>query len=197
MPGRDKTSGRRDLRLLTLSSAATRGLLQAGSLRLPCAIGRGGLKAIKREGDGASPMGRWQLLHARYRQDKSRPPTTALPLRPTSPSDGWCDAPSDRNYNRPIRHPYPASAERMWREDDLYDLVVVLDYNLRPRCRGRGSAIFMHVAKPGLAPTEGCIALRVADLRKVLAVVRRSSHLIVGLHPRLHKKGARSRSFGR
>jgi L,D-peptidoglycan transpeptidase YkuD (ErfK/YbiS/YcfS/YnhG family) len=82
--------------------------------------------------------------------------------------EGWCDAPADRNYNRPVRHPYPAGAERLWRTDALYDIVVVLDYNDRPRVRGRGSAIFMHVAKPGYAPTEGCIALARAHLLRLL-----------------------------
>ena len=93
---------------------------------------------------------------------------TALPVRAIRRRDGWCDAPADRNYNRPVRLPYPASAERLWREDALYDLVVVLDYNERPRVRGRGSAIFMHVAKPGYAPTEGCIALARPHLVRLL-----------------------------
>ena len=87
-----------------------------------------------------------------------------LPARAIRPDDGWCDASADRNYNRPVRHPYSASAERLWRSDGLYDLVVVLAYNERPRVRGRGSAIFMHVARPGYAPTEGCIALARAHL---------------------------------
>jgi L,D-peptidoglycan transpeptidase YkuD (ErfK/YbiS/YcfS/YnhG family) len=89
-----------------------------------------------------------------------RRPRARLPLRPIRPNDGWCDDPADRNYNRPVRHPYPASAERLWRQDHLYDVVVLLTHNVRPRVRGRGSAVFMHVARPGYAPTEGCIALR-------------------------------------
>ena len=89
-------------------------------------------------------------------------------MRAIRPRDGWCDAPADRNYNRPVRHPYPASAERLWRADGLYDVVVVLGYNDRPRVRGRGSAIFMHVARPGYAPTEGCIALARPHLLRVL-----------------------------
>jgi L,D-peptidoglycan transpeptidase YkuD (ErfK/YbiS/YcfS/YnhG family) len=84
------------------------------------------------------------------------------------PEDGWCDAPGDRNYNRPVRHPYPASAERLWREDELYDVVVVLGHNQRPRIRAGGSAIFMHVARPGYLPTEGCIALARRHLLIVL-----------------------------
>ena len=100
---------------------------------------------------------------------------TALPLRSIGVLDGWCDDPLDRNYNRRVRHPYPASAERLWRSDHLYDLVVVLGYNDRPRVAGRGSAIFMHVAGPGYAPTAGCIALRLPDLKRLLEEVPRGA----------------------
>ncbi len=93
---------------------------------------------------------------------------TSLPVKPISRDDGWCDAPADRNYNRPVRLPYAASAEAVWRADRLYDIVVVLSHNTRPRVRGSGSAIFLHVAKPGYAPTEGCIALRREHLLALL-----------------------------
>lgn len=88
---------------------------------------------------------------------------------PARRDDGWCDAPADRNYNRPVRLPYAASTERMWRSDHLYDLVIILDYNIWPRQRGRGSAIFLHIAREGFQPTEGCIALRSQDLEKLLS----------------------------
>jgi L,D-peptidoglycan transpeptidase YkuD (ErfK/YbiS/YcfS/YnhG family) len=103
-----------------------------------------------------------------YRADRVRRPQTRLPLRPIRPEDGWCDDPADRNYNRPVRHPYPASAERLWRADHLYDVVVVLTHNARPRVRGGGSAVFMHLARPEYTPTEGCIALRRAHLLQLL-----------------------------
>lgn len=95
------------------------------------------------------------------------------------PGMGWCDAPSDPNYNRQVRYPYRASAEALWRDDGLYDLVAVLDYNVRPRVRGRGSAIFMHVARPGYLPTEGCIALRKDHLRRLLSLTGRGSTINV------------------
>jgi L,D-peptidoglycan transpeptidase YkuD (ErfK/YbiS/YcfS/YnhG family) len=132
---------------------------------------------LKREGDGASPIGRFALLSAYYRADKRLRPRTALPLRTTRASDGWCDAPADRNYNRPVQHPYPASAERMWRKDGLYDVVIVLAYNDRPRIAGRGSAVFLHVAKADLSPTEGCVALRRADLLRLLPRLGRKAQL--------------------
>jgi L,D-peptidoglycan transpeptidase YkuD (ErfK/YbiS/YcfS/YnhG family) len=152
------------------SPAAQRGIACAGALKLPCALGRAGRRARKGEGDGATPIGVWPMRAVLYRADRVTGPVTGLPVSPIRPDDGWCDAPGDRNYNRPVRLPYPASHERLWRDDHLYDLVIVLGYNDGPRSRGRGSAIFMHLAAPGFAPTEGCIALREADLRKLLAV---------------------------
>jgi L,D-peptidoglycan transpeptidase YkuD (ErfK/YbiS/YcfS/YnhG family) len=150
-----------------------------GGLAFACALGRGGRSARKREGDGATPIGRWRLLCVLYRPDRVRRPVTALPVRRLSPADGWCDAPADRNYNRPVRHPYPASAERLWREDGLYDLIVVLSHNTRPRVRGAGSAVFMHVARPGYPPTEGCIALRRDHLQRLLSRLRPGSRICV------------------
>jgi L,D-peptidoglycan transpeptidase YkuD (ErfK/YbiS/YcfS/YnhG family) len=123
---------------------------------------------LKREGDGATPSGRWALREVLYRPDRGMRPRTGLPLHAIGEQDGWCDCPADRNYNRRVRLPYPASAERLCREDGLYDVIVVLGYNDRPRGRGRGSAIFMHVARPGYAPTEGCIALARTHLLRVL-----------------------------
>jgi len=145
-----------------------RGVLKVGGLAFPCALGRKGCRVRKREGDGATPVGRWRLVAVLYRPDRGRRPPTRLPVRPIRPDDGWCDAPTDRNYNRHVRHPYPASAERLWREDGLYDLVVVLDHNARPRVRGAGSAVFMHLARPGYQPTEGCIALSREHLLRLL-----------------------------
>ncbi len=120
-----------------LSKAAQHGHLQVGALRLPCALGRSGIKVLKREGDGATPRGRLPLRYVLYRLGTSRPRTT-LVSRPIRQDDGWCDSPTDRNYNRPIRLPYVASAEHLWRADGLYDIVVVLGYNDVPRIRNRG-----------------------------------------------------------
>jgi L,D-peptidoglycan transpeptidase YkuD (ErfK/YbiS/YcfS/YnhG family) len=94
-------------------------------------------------------------------------------------TDGWCDAPQDRNYNRPVRHPYPASAEQMWRVDDLYDLVIVMGFNDRPRIRGRGSAVFIHAARPGYEPTEGCIALAPHHLRRLAKALSKDARVVV------------------
>lgn len=158
------------LSVRVIGAAARRGRLEGGGLSLPCTLGRSGLSARKREGDGATPRGRMALLHGFYRPDVHRiRPRTALPLRALRPDDGWGDAPADRNYNRPVRRPYPASHEALWRADGLYDLVLVLDWNLTPRARGRGSAIFLHLSRPDGGPTAGCVAVSPAHMRRLIA----------------------------
>jgi L,D-peptidoglycan transpeptidase YkuD (ErfK/YbiS/YcfS/YnhG family) len=157
----------------------SRGWLMAGPMRIRCAIGGGGVVAGKREGDGGTPHATMRLGRGHWRPDRGPRPRTGLALRALKAGDGWCDAPADRNYNRPVRLPYPASSERMMRDDHLYDLVVELSWNLRPRIRGRGSAIFLHAARKGWGPTEGCVALRPADLRRLLARVGPQTRLVV------------------
>lgn len=163
----------------SLSPRSTRGVLTYGNLSFPCALGRGGRRVGKREGDGATPIGDFALRQAYYRPDRLGRPSLQLRVSRVHADDGWCDAPNDRNYNRAVRHPYPGSAERMWRQDGLYDLVVVLGYNDRPRVQGRGSAIFMHVASPEMKPTEGCVALRRPHLQRLLRALRRGAVLKV------------------
>jgi L,D-peptidoglycan transpeptidase YkuD (ErfK/YbiS/YcfS/YnhG family) len=163
-----------------LSQAAQRGHVAFGALRFACALGQSGITAIKREGDGATPRGRLPVRCVLYRSDAARPRST-FRLRRIRCNDGWCDSPQDRNYNRPVRLPYRANAEHLWRADGLYEVVVVLGYNDVPRVRNRGSAIFMHVARGNFEPTEGCIALRARDLRRLLAVLPRRSVIVVGL----------------
>ncbi len=144
-----------------------------------CALGRGGLSDAKREGDGATPIGDWPLRRLLYRPDRLPLPATGLPAVPIGPADGWCDAPDDRNYNLPVTLPYPASAETLWREDAVYDLIVPLGYNDGPIRPGRGSAIFLHLARAGYPPTEGCVALALPDLLAYLAAATAASRVIV------------------
>ncbi len=147
---------------------------QGAPVAFRAAFGKGGLVAAadKREGDGASPIGVWPLRRVLYRPDKGPPPKTGLPVDAIRPEDGWCDAPADPSYNRPVRLPYPASAERMWRDDDVYDLVAVLGHNDNPVIPGMGSAIFLHLAREGYPPTEGCVALARPDLEALLAAAK-------------------------
>ncbi len=143
-----------------------RALLQAGGWTIPAAIGRAGLTALKREGDGATPFGAMRLINGYYRADRVRLPQTRLSMRPIDDRMGWCDAPHHAAYNRPVQLPFSDNHERMMRDDGLYDICVVLDWNIRERRRHTGSAIFFHLAGPGHAPTEGCIAIeRQAMLR--------------------------------
>ncbi|MFT3732652.1 MAG: L,D-transpeptidase family protein [Hyphomicrobium sp.] len=163
-----------------LSQSARRGYLEFGALKVPCALGRAGVKALKREGDSATPRGEFKLSYLLYRQGRPRP-RSAIRLKPIRRDDGWCDCPGDRNYNRPVSLPYPASAEHLWRRDGLYDVVVVLDYNIVPRVRNRGSAIFMHIARKNFEPTEGCVALRDNDLRRLVSRLPRNSKIAIRL----------------
>jgi L,D-peptidoglycan transpeptidase YkuD (ErfK/YbiS/YcfS/YnhG family) len=136
-----------------------------------CALGRSGVIAAerKREGDGASPLGVWAIERVLYRPDRGPAPITELPTAAIREDDGWCDAPDDPAYNRPVRLPYPASCERMWRDDEVYDIVCILGHNDPPRA-GLGSAIFLHCARPDYSPTEGCVALARPDLEALLAL---------------------------
>jgi L,D-peptidoglycan transpeptidase YkuD (ErfK/YbiS/YcfS/YnhG family) len=174
-----KTRAVRRPTLRGLSRAATQGKLCLGHLSLRCALGRGGRRPKRREGDGITPLGRWPVREVLYRADRLKRPKTGLPTRPIRPGDGWCDDPADRNYNRKVALPFPRSHEGLWRKDHLYDIVVVLGYNDRPRSRGRGSAIFMHLARPDYGPTAGCIALSRGDMLKLLARLRPGDRVVV------------------
>ncbi|MDJ0511899.1 MAG: L,D-transpeptidase family protein [Methyloceanibacter sp.] len=143
------------------------------------AIGRGGVKALKREGDGGTPIGTLPVRGILYRADRLSRPRSKLRVRAIGLRDGWCDDPRDRNYNRPVRLPYRQSTESMKRDDALYDVVLVLGYNDRPRVRGRGSAIFSHLARPAYTPTEGCIAFSHKDMQAVLRALRTGSRFVV------------------
>ena len=144
-----------------------------------CALGRGGVTTNKKEGDGATPTGRFAFRSLLFRSDRQDSPKTKLSKSLIVPQDGWCDDPSDPNYNRPVRAPYNASYEKLWREDGLYDMVVVLGHNDEPVIPYRGSAIFLHCAKPDYSPTEGCIALLRNDLLNVLKLIGPSDSLII------------------
>jgi L,D-peptidoglycan transpeptidase YkuD (ErfK/YbiS/YcfS/YnhG family) len=143
------------------------------------AVGRAGVKADKHEGDGATPAGTYPLLSILYRPDRIAAPLSALPVKPLAPSDGWVDEPADANYNRPVSLPYPASAEQMWREDDLYDGLVVIGYNMNPVVPGAGSAIFLHIATPDFAPTAGCVAVEKEILLGLLPLLGPGSQIAI------------------
>lgn len=158
-----------DLIVTPNATNPTRGHLTCGASRYDCALGRTGVTTDKRESDGATPIGRFALRQVFYRADRLNHPTTGLPVTSIQPQDGWCDAPDDPMYNRFVRHPYSTSAERLWRDDHRYDVVVVLGHNDAPIIPGAGSAIFLHIAAEDFRPTDGCVALCEADVLAVLA----------------------------
>jgi L,D-peptidoglycan transpeptidase YkuD (ErfK/YbiS/YcfS/YnhG family) len=145
-----------------------RGQVRMADLVFPCALGRAGISGHKKEGDHATPAGEFALREIFYRPDRLPPPETGLPIMALEENLGWCDAPAHMAYNRPIRFPFPASAERLWRQDALYDVIAVIGYNDAPVIAGKGSAIFMHVAGNDYPPTEGCVALAREDLCALL-----------------------------
>jgi len=145
----------------------------------PCALGRGGVTQNKYEGDGATPAGDFLLRSVLFRPDRIEQPTTKLPSRTLQIHDGWCDDPEDSRYNRLVSLPYPSSAEQLWRDDHIYDVIAVIGYNDDPPIAARGSAIFLHVARKNFAPTAGCIALAIDDLLAVLRDCERDTEISI------------------
>ncbi len=167
------------------------GTLTMGDKIFPCALGKQGITRSKIEGDMKTPKGKFPLRTVYYRYDKlSRPIYSQVPMMALLEEDGWCDDPEDEAYNQSVMLPYHASAERLWREDDIYDVIVVLGHNDNPVEQGKGSAIFLHVARDGhlesevanLKGTEGCIALKKQDLLEILPILSPETTLKVMLN---------------
>ncbi|HLY44940.1 MAG TPA: L,D-transpeptidase family protein [Stellaceae bacterium] len=168
-----------------MAPARGAGLVYAGGWlswpggRARAACGRHGVVADKCEGDGASPAGIFPLVRAYYRADRIAPPACGLAVTALRPQDGWVDDPADPRYNKYVTLPYPARHEALWRDDGLYDLVVVVGYNTDPAVPGRGSAIFLHVAAPDFAPTAGCIAIARDALSRLMALLGPGSTITI------------------
>ncbi len=157
------------------------GRLRLGDADFQCALGPAGIVTNKHEGDGATPAGSFALRSVMYRADRLNAPETQLPVRALSEDDGWCDDPQHEDYNRPVPLPHPAGHERLWRDDHIYDVIVEVGHNDDPPVPGNGSAIFMHIARDGYTPTQGCVALCLEDLLKVLRV--RSPETMLRINP--------------
>ena len=137
-----------------------------------CSIGLSGVSDSKKENDGTTPAGKYKIRSVLYRADKVTRPVTLLDAEPIKTNDVWCDNPQKREYNRKVKYSNDFTTEKLWREDNLYDLIVVIGYNDDPVIAGKGSAIFMHVAKPDYETTRGCIALKLADLYQILKTLK-------------------------
>lgn len=156
-----------------------RGTAVLGALSVRCALGRNGVTPEKVEGDGCTPAGRFPVRRLFYRPDRIRDLTCQVPMQPMSPSDGWCDDPGDSAYNRLITRPYPGRHEEMWLESALYDLVLVIGHNDDPVVPGKGSAVFLHLAQPDYAPTDGCVAFARADFVALLQAMEPTTHIVI------------------
>jgi L,D-peptidoglycan transpeptidase YkuD (ErfK/YbiS/YcfS/YnhG family) len=153
--------------------------LVAGQRAIRAALGRTSVKAAKREGDGATPAGQFHPVRLWWRSDRLPRPRTLLPVRRIGADDAWCEDPKDRRYNRPFRRSANEPGDRLKRVDGLYDLIVEIDHNTRPRVAGRGSAVFIHVARPGFGPTAGCVALSPSDLQQLVRRLSPKTRIIV------------------
>ncbi len=152
-------------------------LVSAQGIVFPAILGRSGCSVLKREGDGATPLAPMKIVCGFYRADRGRLPPTSVRMLPIRDDLGWCDAPGEPSYNRPVRRPFNASHEKMMREDRLYDICLVLDWNIAERRRNLGSAIFLHLTHPSGRPTEGCIAVSPGAMRRLLPLL--SSQTVV------------------
>lgn len=153
----------------------SRGTVSFGGITVPAALGRSGRTAFKREGDGATPIAAMRLLHGFTRGDRVRSLRTPLLMRRIAKDMLWCDQPDHPSYNRLVRTPFRPSHEEMMRGDGLYDICLVLDWNITTRSRHRGSAIFFHLIKPGYQPTAGCVAVSLRDMQWLIRFMRRGT----------------------
>ncbi|MBV9563977.1 MAG: L,D-transpeptidase family protein [Bradyrhizobium sp.] len=179
----DKTSADRPLSLIRIRPAAgnsRRGWLTAGRRSIPVALGRGGIRANKREGDGGTPRGSFRARRLWWRADRSPRPRTLLPARAISSQDAWCEDVADRHYNRPIRLAPGRDGDRLKRGDHLYDFIVEIDHNTRPRVAGRGSAVFLHLARDNFGPTAGCVSMTRGAMLQLLRRLGPRTRIVIG-----------------
>ncbi len=156
------------------------GWLTMDGRTIPVALGRGGIRADKREGDGGTPRGAFRPRQLWWRADRHPRPRTALPVRAIRPGDAWCEDPRSRHYNRPVRLQHKGSGDRLMRADHLYDFIIEIDHNTAPRVAGRGSAVFLHLARPDFSPTAGCIAMTKSAMLRLLERIGPQTRIVIG-----------------
>jgi L,D-peptidoglycan transpeptidase YkuD (ErfK/YbiS/YcfS/YnhG family) len=173
----------RPLAAITIRPAAgnpRRGWLTAGGSTVPVALGRGGIRANKREGDGGTPKGTFRPRQLWWRADRHPRPRTFLAIRAIEPEDAWCEDPSSRHYNRPVRLDAARSGDRLMRDDHLYDFIVEIDHNTSPRITGRGSAVFLHLARDNFGPTAGCVSMTKPAMLRLLQRLGPETKIVIG-----------------
>jgi L,D-peptidoglycan transpeptidase YkuD (ErfK/YbiS/YcfS/YnhG family) len=157
-----------------------RGWLTAGGQTFSVALGRGGIRANKREGDGGTPRGIFRPRQLWWRADRHPRPRTFLPVRAIRPDDAWCEDPQSRHYNQPVRRDRGQGGDRLRRDDHLYDFIVEIDHNSSPRIAGRGSAVFLHLAREDFSPTAGCVSMTEGAMLRLLRRLGPHTRIVIG-----------------
>ena len=168
------------IRVRAAAGNPRRGWLTAGALTIPVALGRGGIKADKREGDGGTPRGTFRPRQLWWRADRHPRPKTFLPVRAIRPEDAWCEDPLSRHYNQPIRLQGDQEGDRLTRADHLYDFIVEIDHNTSPRVPSRGSAVFLHLARHDFSPTAGCVSMTKSAMLRLLEHLGPQTRILIG-----------------
>jgi len=177
------TAADRPVALVRIRRAAgdpRRGWLTAGGQSVPVALGRGGIRTNKREGDGATPKGAFRPRQLWWRADRHPRPRTSLPVRAIGPEDAWCEDPASRHYNQPVRLDRSRGGDRLTRDDHLYDFIVEIDHNRIPRIAGRGSAVFLHLARDNFGPTAGCVSMTKSAMLHLLRRLGPRTRIVIG-----------------
>ena len=143
--------------------------------KVKCAVGKRGIGIKKKEGDFITPVGKYKIKFIFYRKDKVKKLQTILKKFPIDNKMGWCNDPKSKKYNKPIKYPFNFSSEKLFRKDNIYDIILVLNYNMSPVKKNRGSAIFIHVSKKNYKSTKGCIAVKKIQLLKILRNIKKNT----------------------
>jgi L,D-peptidoglycan transpeptidase YkuD (ErfK/YbiS/YcfS/YnhG family) len=178
-----KAPGSRPLAIVKVRAAAgqrSRGWLTAGGQIIKVALGSSGIRANKREGDGGTPKGTFRPRRLWWRADRHPRPRTHLPVRAIGPEDAWCEDPADRHYNQPVRPKSKQRGDRLRRDDHLYDFIIEIDHNTKPRIAGRGSAVFLHLARHDFSPTAGCVSMTKGAMLRLLKRLGPETRIVIG-----------------
>ncbi|NVN85888.1 MAG: L,D-transpeptidase family protein [Rhodopseudomonas sp.] len=179
----NKSASERPVSRIVVRRAAgnpSRGWLILAGQAIPVALGRSGILANKREGDGGTPRGAFHPLRLWWRADRAPRPRTLLPIRRIGPFDAWCEDPASRHYNQPVRRGPGQDGDRLKRDDHLYDFIIEIDHNAAPRSAGRGSAVFLHLARDNFGPTAGCVAMTRPAMLRLLARIGSKTKIVIG-----------------
>jgi L,D-peptidoglycan transpeptidase YkuD (ErfK/YbiS/YcfS/YnhG family) len=168
------------IRIRPAAGNPRRGWLTAGAQTIPVALGRSGIVANKREGDGGTPRGTFRPRRVWWRADRHPRPRTFLPTRAIRPEDAWCEDPGSRHYNQPVRLNRHHRGDRLKRDDHLYDFIVEIDHNTSPRVAGLGSAVFLHLAREDFSPTAGCVSMTEPAMLRLLARLGPETRIVIG-----------------